>query len=152
MVNEVTLIGNLGADPEVRAFESGNNVARFRLATSERFQRDGEWHTISEWHTCECWGRTADVVDEYARSGDRLYCRGSIHYHEYTTKAGEKRTQTIIRVNTVKLLTPRQTEPSESAQVQAEPQPQPQQTEPTLPPAPPIDPRQADQSIDELPF
>lgn len=142
MANRVILIGNVGADPEVRAFESGNNVARLRLATTERYKKDGEVRSVSEWHNVECWGRTANLVDDYVRKGDRLYIEGSIHYTEYTDRQGVTRNQTIIRAQNIELLTPK---PKEEAQ------PIPPAT--TMPPAPPIDPQQENQLFgDDFPF
>lgn len=105
MVNKVILIGNVGADPEIRAFESGNTVARMRVATSEKFRRDGEVKTISEWHNIEAWGKAADIIDQYVRKGDRVYIEGSLHYAEYTPKDGVERHQTIIRVRNITMLT-----------------------------------------------
>ncbi len=142
MANRVILIGNVGADPEVRAFESGNNVARFRLATTERYKKDNEVRSVSEWHNVECWGRTANLIDDYVRKGDRLYIEGSIHYTEYTDRQGVTRKQTIIRAQNIELLTPKP---------KAEAQPIPPAT--PMPPAPPIDPQQENMLFgDDLPF
>lgn len=158
MINKAILIGNIGADPEIRAFESGNCVARFRLATTEKFRREGEVQTISEWHNVEAWGQTAAIIDQYVRKGDRLYVEGSIHYQEYTTRQGEKRIQTVIRAQSVKMLTTRrEAEPTADQaheQPAAQPQAEPSNITPavSIPPAPPIDPAQADQEVDELPF
>lgn len=158
MINKVILVGNIGADPEIRAFESGNSVARFRLATTEKFKREGEVQTVSEWHNVEAWGQTAAIIDQYVRKGDRLYVEGSIHYQEYTTRQGEKRYQTIIRAQSVKMLTSRRETEQTTEQTQEQPAAQPQ-AEPSnippavsIPPAPPIDPAQANQEVDELPF
>lgn len=160
MINKVILVGNIGADPEIRAFESGNSVARFRLATTEKFKREGEVQTVSEWHNVEAWGQTAAFIDQNVRKGDRLYVEGSIHYQEYTTRQGEKRYQTIIRAQSVKMLTSRREaeQTTDQAQEQEQPAAQPQ-AEPSnippavsIPPAPPIDPAQANQDVDELPF
>lgn len=165
MANKVILIGNVGADPEVRAFESGNNVARLRLATTERYKKDGEVRSVSEWHNVECWGRTANLVDDYVRKGDRLYIEGSIHYTEYTDRQGVTRYQTIIRAQNIELLTPKpkeeaQAEPQQpKEEAKAEPQEQPkEEAQPIppatpMPPAPPIDPTQENQLFgDDLPF
>lgn len=154
MANRVILIGNVGADPEVRAFESGNNVARLRLATTERYKKDGEVRSVSEWHNVECWGRTANLVDDYVRKGDRLYIEGSIHYTEYTDRQGVTRNQTIIRAQNIELLTPK---PKEEAKAEPEEQPkeeaQPIPPATPMPPAPPIDPQQENQFFgDDLPF
>lgn len=154
MINKVILIGNVGADPEIRAFESGNSVARFRLATTEKYKREGEVRTLSEWHNIEAWGQTAAIIDQYVRKGDRLYVEGSIHYQEFTTREGERRYQTIIKAQSVKMLTSRR-EADQTEQAQEHPTPQAEPSIPpavSIPPAPPIDPIQADQEVDELPF
>lgn len=128
-------------------------MARFRLATSERFKKDNEVRTVSEWHNVECWGRTANLIDDYVRKGDRLYVEGSIHYTEYTDRQGVTRYQTIIRAQNIELLTPK---PKEEAQ--AEPQQPKEEAQPIppatpMPPAPPIDPQQENQLFgDDLPF
>lgn len=104
MINKVLLIGNVGADPEIRAFENGNTVARMRVATSEKYRKDGEIKTLSEWHNIEAWGKTADIIDQYVRKGDRVFIEGQLHYAEYTPKDGITRYQTIIRVKNITLL------------------------------------------------
>ena len=160
MINEVTLIGNVGADPTIRCFENGNSVAKFRLVTSERYKdKDGNARELNEWHTVEAWGKPAAIIDQYVRKGDRLYVKGSIHYEEYSDRDNIKRTQTIIRLQGVKLLTPRTKEeqPQQTAPQQATPAPQapPQveqlQKELGLTPAPPQVPLPP-MPDDDLPF
>lgn len=149
MINKVILVGNVGADPDIRAFESGSNVARLRIATTEKYKKDNEVRTLTEWHNIEAWGHTANIIDDYVRKGDRIYIEGSIHYQEYTDRNGIAQRQTIIKAQTVKMLSARKEE------TQPE-QPQAPQTIPpavSIPPAPPIDPRQDNQVItDDLPF
>lgn len=126
MVNKVILIGNVGADPDVRCFDNGGMVAKFRLVTSERYKdKEGNKRELNEWHNIEAWGAPAQIIDQYVRKGDRLYVEGNIHYEEYTDKNNEKRRQTVIRLRELKLLTPKQKQEQEGEQAQ---QPTAQQT------------------------
>lgn len=159
MINEVTLIGNVGADPVIRCFENGNQVAKFRLVTTERYKgKDGEKREVSEWHNIEAWGVPASIIDQHVRKGDRLYIRGSIHYEEYTDKTNIKRYQTIIRLQGVKLLTPKVKEEQEDKTEPTTTQTPPQvaelakQLELTAVPEPPQVPLPPMQVIDDLPF
>lgn len=109
MVNKVILIGNIGADPEIRTIDNGVKLARMRLATTERFKgRDGTPQELTEWHNIEAWRGLADVIDRYVRKGDRLYICGSIHYREYDDKDGVRRIATTIRADEMKLLSPKE--------------------------------------------
>ncbi len=148
MINKVFLIGNVGADPVIRCFENGNNVAKFRLVTTERFTgKDGQRKEINEWHNVEAWGQPAAIIDQYVRKGDRLFVEGQIHYEEYKDKTGVTRYQTVIRLHEVKMLTSKPSKPNEPAGSAASPQPQQApMPEPPQVPMPPM----AD--VDELPF
>jgi single-strand DNA-binding protein len=160
MINDVTLIGNVGADPTIRCFENGNSVAKFRLVTTERYKdKEGNTRELNEWHTVEAWGKPAAIIDQYVRKGDRLYVKGSIHYEEYSDRDNIKRTQTIIRLQGVKLLSSKAKEQGEqSAPAATTPAPQtpPQveqlQKELGLTPAPPQVPLPPMDGIDDLPF
>lgn len=159
MINEVTLIGNVGADPTIRCLENGNSVAKFRLVTTERYKdKEGNTRELNEWHTVEAWGKPAAIIDQYVRKGDRLYVKGSIHYEEYSDRDNIKRTQTIIRLQGVKLLS---SKAKEDKQEQAEPpqttpvapaQAQPKQQELVGMPEPPQMPMPPLPDIDDLPF
>ena len=163
MINEVTLIGNVGADPTIRCFENGNSVAKFRLVTTERYKdKDGNTRELNEWHTVEAWGKPASIIDQYVRKGDRLYVKGSIHYEEYSDRDNIKRTQTIIRLQGVKLLTPRTKEEQAPPQVEQlkkelgltaeQQQAQPRQQELGGMPEPPKVPMPPLPDIEDLPF
>ena len=80
MINKVILVGNVGADPEVRTLESGVKTARVRLATTERiFNRQTQESTEhTEWHSITLWRGLADVVDKYVRKGSQIYVEGSL--------------------------------------------------------------------------
>jgi len=85
MVNKVILIGNVGADPEVRTLENGTRVARLRVATTERiFNRETqERREHTEWHSVTLWRGLAEVADKYVRKGSQVYIEGKIRGREW---------------------------------------------------------------------
>lgn len=104
MINKVILLGNVGADPEVRALDGGKKVARVRVATTERYtDQQGNKQEQTEWHSVTLWGGLADVVDKYVHKGSQVYIEGKIRTREYEAK-GEKRYATEIIANDMKLL------------------------------------------------
>ena len=106
MVNKVTLIGNVGVDPEVRTTESGVKVARVRLATTERIynRQTNEATEHTEWHTITLWRNLADVVDRFVRKGSQIYIEGRLRTREWTDKDNIKRYTTEIMADDMKLL------------------------------------------------
>ena len=106
MVNKVTLIGNVGVDPEVRTTESGVKVARVRLATTERIynRQTNESTEHTEWHTITLWRNLADVVDRFVRKGSQIYIEGRLRTREWTDKDNIKRYTTEIMADEMKLL------------------------------------------------
>ncbi len=98
MVNKVILVGNLGADPEVRSTPSGQNVATLRLATSRKFKdRDGNRQEETEWHSIVLWGRQAEIAGQYLRKGKLICVEGRIQTRSWEDKqSGEKRYRTEI--------------------------------------------------------
>jgi single-strand DNA-binding protein len=99
-VNKVILIGNLGRDPEMRYTQSGDPIANFSLATSEKWtDKSGQRQERTEWHRVEVFGKQAQVVRDYCSKGRQLYIEGSIKYDEWTDKEGNKRNTTKIRVS-----------------------------------------------------
>lgn len=111
-VNKVTLLGNLGNDPEVRTTAGGGKVATFSLATSRQWNsQSGEKQEKTEWHRCVAWNARqgsgmglADVVEKYCRKGERVYVEGSIEYSQWKDKDGQTRYTTEIRVREMMLL------------------------------------------------
>jgi single-strand DNA-binding protein len=82
-LNKVMLIGNVGADPEVRMTPSGSKVVKLSLATNRKFQdRGGQQQERTEWHRLTFFGRLADIVEQYVSKGDRLYVEGRIEYSQ----------------------------------------------------------------------
>lgn len=106
MINKVILVGNVGADPEIKMLDSGVKVARLRLATTERItdKTTNETREQTEWHNVILWRALADVADKYVRKGSRLYVEGKISYREWQDKEGVKRTSTDITANEMKML------------------------------------------------
>lgn len=105
MINKVTLIGNLGADPEVRRLEGGVAVARFSLATNESYKdKDGNFQTNTEWHNVVVWREAAERAEKMLRKGMLVYVEGKITYRKYTTQEGQDRYVTDIVANTYRLL------------------------------------------------
>ena len=110
-LNKVTLIGNLGADPEVKTTSNGNKVAQFSVATGRQWtSASGEKQEKTEWHKCVAWnakGRNtglADIIERYVKKGDKLYVEGEIQYRQYEDKDKQTRYVTEINVRDVLLL------------------------------------------------
>lgn len=109
MINKVTLIGNLGADPEVRHLEGGVAVARFSLATNENYQdKDGNWQTQTEWHNVVAWRGLAERVERSLKKGMLVFVEGKISYRKYTTQDGQERYVTDIVANNIRILEKRE--------------------------------------------
>ena len=104
-LNSCTLIGNVGQDPEIRYLQSGDPVANFSLATSEKWTgRDGNKNERTEWHRIAVFGKTAQVVRDYVKKGSPLCVMGKIQYEKWTDKEGNARSTTTIRADRIVLL------------------------------------------------
>jgi len=96
-LNKVTLIGNLGADPEIRMTPSGTKIAKISIATSRSFpDRSGQTQEKTEWHRITFFGKLADVVEQFVTKGDRLYVEGRIEYSQTDDGQGNVRYFTDI--------------------------------------------------------
>ncbi len=120
------LIGNVGADPQVKYLDQGVCVAQVRLATTERgytLQNGTQVPDRTEWHTCIFWRKQAEVVEKYVHKGDRLYVEGKIQSRDWTDRQGVNRRAVEIMVDNMELLSPK---PAASAPSEEQPeQPQP---------------------------
>lgn len=97
MINKVTLIGNLGKDPEVRKLESGASVAKFSVATNENYKdKNGEWQTITEWHNVVAWRALADRAERDLKKGSLVYIEGKLTTRKWQDKEGADRYTTEI--------------------------------------------------------
>jgi single-strand DNA-binding protein len=104
-VNKVILIGNLGADPEVRFTPGGQAVANFRIATSESWNdKNGQKQERTEWHRIVVWGKLAELCGEYLKKGRQCYVEGRLQTREWTDKENRKNYTTEVVANTVTFL------------------------------------------------
>ncbi|MGQ0504576.1 MAG: single-stranded DNA-binding protein [Myxococcaceae bacterium] len=104
-VNKAILIGNLGADPEVRFTPGGQAVANFRIATSESWQdKSGQKQERTEWHRIVVWGKLAELCGEYLKKGRQCYVEGRLQTREWTDKEGKKNYTTEVVANGVTFL------------------------------------------------
>ena len=139
-VNKVILIGNVGVEPEVRYYDSGQAVATLRLATTERgytMQNGTQVPDRTEWHNVVLWNRLAQVVEKYVHKGDKLYIEGKIRSRSYDDQNGVKRYVVEIYADNMEMLTPRGAS-----------QPQPQ----AAPAQQPVQQPVAESPADDLPF
>lgn len=96
-LNKVTLIGNVGAEPEVKMTASGTKLAKVSLATSRVFtDRSGQRQEKTEWHRITFWDRLAEIVEQYVRKGDRLFVEGRLEYSQSDDGQGGTRYWTDI--------------------------------------------------------
>jgi len=105
-VNKVILVGNLGADPEVRYLPSGDSVANIRLATTDRYKdkQSGEMKEATEWHRVSFFGRLAEIVSEYLKKGSTVYIEGKIRTRKYQAQDGTDRYSTDIVADQMQML------------------------------------------------
>jgi single-strand DNA-binding protein len=105
-VNKVILIGNCGADPEVRQFPAGGQVTNVRIATSEswRDKTSGQMQERTEWHRVVFFNRLAEIASEYLRKGSKVYIEGSIRTRKWQDKEGKDQYTTEIVANEMQML------------------------------------------------
>lgn len=130
-LNKVMLIGNLGRDPEVRYTTSGQPVATFSLATSEKFKnKSGDWEERTEWHRVTLWGKQAEIAGEYLAKGRTVFIEGRLQTRKWTDRDGNERSTTEIVGDRMQMLggrggegsaTSGSTPPRKSAATVAEP-------------------------------
>jgi single-strand DNA-binding protein len=110
MINKVILIGNLGADPEIRYTQNGTPVASFTMATTERRKgQDGQVQELTEWHKIIAWQRLAEICGEYLSKGSKVYIEGRLQTRKWKDQNGNDRYTTEIVAREMKMLSPRTT-------------------------------------------
>ena len=110
-VNKVIIVGNLGRDPEMRTFPSGDQVANVTIATTDRWRdkNTGENREATEWHRVVFNGKLAEIVGQYLRKGSQVYVEGSLRTRKWTDQAtGQERYATEIRADSMQMLGSRQ--------------------------------------------
>ena len=105
-LNRVMLIGNLGADPESRAFPDGTAVCNIRLATTDKWRdRDtGDMKEATEWHRVVLYRRLAEIAGQYLQKGSQIYVEGRLRTRKWTDKTGAERYTTEIEADEMKML------------------------------------------------
>ncbi|MEX3612951.1 MAG: single-stranded DNA-binding protein [Burkholderia gladioli] len=105
-VNKVILVGNLGADPEVRYLPSGDAVANIRLATTDRYKdkATNEFKEVTEWHRVAFFGRLAEIVNEYLKKGSAVYIEGRLRTRKWQGQDGQDRYSTEIVADQMQML------------------------------------------------
>lgn len=107
-VNKVILVGNVGKDPEIKVASTGNAIATFSLATTDRSKdQTGNWTDRTEWHSLVAFQRTAEIIRDYVKKGSKLYIEGRIQTRSWDDKDGQKKYRTEIIVNDLVLLSGR---------------------------------------------
>ena len=109
-VNKVTLIGRVGADPELRYTSAGIPVLNLSIATNESFtNREGEKTERTEWHRLVLWRQLAELAGQYLSKGSLVYVEGSLRYRTWTDQAGQERFSAEIEVRELTMLDRRET-------------------------------------------
>ena len=104
-VNKVTLIGNLGQDPELRYTGNGTAVCNLRLATTENYKdSNGEWVEKTEWHSVVAWARLAEICNEYLKKGSQVYFEGSLQTRSWDDRDGNTRYTTEVKAREMLML------------------------------------------------
>ena len=111
-LNKVTLIGNLGADPEIRSTSNGSRVATLSLATGRQWKnQSGEKQEKTEWHRVIFWSskfnNVVDTIEKYCKKGDKIYVEGRIEYRSWQDREGQTRYTTEIIGNELLMLSGR---------------------------------------------
>jgi len=125
MINKAILIGNLGADPEVRYTQTGTAVANFTLATKESWTKEGSKEEKTEWHRIVAFNKLGEICGEYLSKGSLVYIEGRIQTRQWDDKDGNKRYTTEIVAREMKILSPRSGGSSKSSYDEEPPLPEP---------------------------
>ena len=157
MLNKVTLIGNLGADPEIRYMPTGGAVANISLATTFRWKdkQSGERKENTEWHRIVFFNRLAEIAGEYLRKGSQVYIEGRLQTRKWQGQDGQDRYTTEIVASELHMLgskpsggvAPLANSPAPATAPQSNPAPQQYQSAPSSPP-----PAAQEDFDDDIPF
>lgn len=102
--NSVRLIGHLGANPEIKNFNSGNKAATLRLATTEKFKSGNEWKEDTQWHRLVAWNKIAERAENQLAKGTYVLIEGKLVHRDYTDAKGEKKFITEVQVQNFLIL------------------------------------------------
>jgi len=105
-INKVTLLGNLGRDPEMKYTQTGKSICNFSMATTESWKdQSGNWKNKTEWHNVQVWGKLAEICGERLYKGDMVYVEGKVQTRSWEDNDGAKRYKTEIVAREVKFFT-----------------------------------------------
>jgi single-strand DNA-binding protein len=124
MINKVTLLGNVGKDPETMRFDNGGMIVRFPLATSDNYKdKEGNKVEVTDWHNIVCKrSGLSEVIEKYVKKGSKLFLSGKIKTRKYTDKEGSERYVTEVVIDEMKMLDSKGSEPSTTQSVSEPPQ------------------------------
>ncbi len=144
-VNKAIIVGNLGADPEVRHLDNDQTVANLSVATNRRYTtRDGEQREDTEWHRIVLWGRLAEIAEKYLQKGNTIFVEGRLQTNKWEDRNGNERYTTEINAYELSMLDKKSDSPSPVSS-----SPSPQQSTPA---SPPEEEDESDEALDDLPF
>ena len=93
-MNNVTILGRLGADPETTFSKDGKTICKFRVGVTRKFNKE-----MTDWFSCASFGKTAELIQQYFKKGNQIALQGEIQFGDYTDKEGVKRYTTTLVVN-----------------------------------------------------
>jgi single-strand DNA-binding protein len=115
-LNKVTLIGNLGKDPEIQTLEGGVSVAKFSVATTEAYRdKQGDLQSDTEWHNIVAWRNLAELAGKYLHKGSHIYLEGKLKSRSYEDKDGNRKYVTEIIAESLIMLD----KPTDKAEINA---------------------------------
>lgn len=113
-VNKVILVGNLGRDPEIKMTPSGQKVASFSIATTEKYNdKQGQKQEKTDWHNIVAWSRLAEIIEQYVRKGSSVYIEGKLTTRSWDDQQGQKKYRTEVIANQLQMLGGRSEAPAQ---------------------------------------
>lgn len=114
-MNQHTIMGRLGADPEIHYTTGGAAIVTIRVATDRRTKRGGEWQTATDWHRCKGFGKTAEAIKEHFRKGSKILLQGPVIHEKWTDQQGRERWSTDTIIDRFEFVDPKSTTNHHSA-------------------------------------
>jgi single-strand DNA-binding protein len=149
-LNKVILIGNLGADPEIREMPDGTKMAKFSIATSERYtNKAGEKISNTEWHNIVLWRGTAEVAEKYLRKGDSVCIEGKLKTRSWEDESGNKKYATDVQGDSMTMLGSKKDSENSNMGYTPPPNQNNNRSEENLTSS---DSKEQNESVDDLPF
>lgn len=103
--SKTVLLGNVGQDPTIKTTQDGTCIAKFSLATTEKYKnRSGEMVEDVSWHNCSAFGKLAEIIGEYVKKGDPLFIEGRLRYSKSTGQDGVEKYWTEIKIDEMRML------------------------------------------------